>query len=63
MSRWEYAHMIVEIKGFMGGKLGDDYITELNELAREGWAVDQVIPLQIGAGTTSSVVFLLKRER
>ena len=63
MQKREYAQFQVEVKGWIGGKLPEDYVDELNLLAQQGWQVDHVIPLQIGAGTTSSVIFLLKRER
>lgn len=61
--RWEYEQLLVGVKGLFNPKLDQRLVPELNELAREGWAVDHVIGLQIGAGTTAAVVFLLKRER
>jgi|GEM_PF-4390440 len=60
--KWEYQQLQAPIRGWLGGKLPEDLIPKLNELARQGWAIDQVICLEAGLSGTDSVVFILKRE-
>ena len=60
--KWEYQQLQVEARGLLSTRLPDDFISELNELGKDGWEVDQVVGLQIGMGTTAAVVFILKRE-
>jgi hypothetical protein len=60
---WEYHQFTVSTKGWVDIKLPDKYIVRLNQLAKKGWEVDQLVPIHTGISGTSSVVFLLKRER
>ena len=60
--RYEYTQFQVPTKGWLDAKLPEQYLTELNRLARQGWQVDQAISLHRGMGETTSVLFLLKRE-
>ncbi len=61
--KWEYRQWIVNTKGWIDLKLPDEYIDQLNHLARQGWAVDQMMPIHTGISGTTAVVFLLKREQ
>jgi hypothetical protein len=60
---WEYRQWVVNTKGWIDLKLPDEYIEQLNQLAQQGWEVDQMIPIHTGISGTSAVVFLLKRPR
>ncbi len=60
--KWEYRQLQVPVSGWLNLSLPQSYLAELNRLAQQGWRVDQVITLQVGMGTTNSVIFLLKRE-
>jgi len=60
---WEYRQWVVNTKGWIELKLPDEYIDQLNRLAKQGWEVDQMIPIHTGISGTSAVVFLLKRQR
>jgi hypothetical protein len=59
---YEYTQWVVNTKGWVELKLPDSYITQLNQLAHQGWEVDQMMPIHTGISGTSAVVFLLKRE-
>jgi len=58
----EYRQWVLNTKGWMELKLPDQYIDQLNKMARQGWVVDQMIPIHSGITGTTAVVFLLKRE-
>ncbi len=60
--KWEYTQWVVHTKGWLDLKLPAQYIDQLNEMARQGWEVDQMMPIHTGISGTSAVVFLLKRE-
>ena len=60
--KWEYRQFQVEVRGLLGGKLTDHFVSELNKLGKDGWELDQTVGLQVGSGTTAAVVFILKRE-
>jgi hypothetical protein len=60
--KWEYSQWVVNTKGWIDLKLPTQYIDQLNELARQGWEVDQMMPIHTGISGTTAVVFLLKRE-
>jgi hypothetical protein len=60
---WEYRQWVVNTKGWIDLKLPDEYIEQLNRLARQSWEVDQMVPIHTGISGTSAVVFLLKRKR
>ena len=59
---YEYCQMEIGTKGWMNIKLSDEYIAQLNQLARQGWEVDQMVPIHTGISGTSAVVILLRRE-
>ena len=59
---YEYRQWTVNTKGWIDLKLPDQYIAQLNELARQGWEVDQMMPVHSGVSGTTAVVFLLKRR-
>ena len=59
---YEYRQWVVNTKGWIDLKLPDTYIEQLNQLARQGWQVDQMMPIHTGISGTTAVVFLLKRE-
>ena len=60
--KWEYRQLVVDTKGWINLKLPDQYIDQLNQLARQGWEVDQMMPIHTGVSGTTAVVFLLRRQ-
>ena len=60
--KWECRQLQVEVRGLLGGKLPDHFVSELNRLGKDDWELVQAVGLQIGSGTTAAVVFMLKRE-
>ena len=58
---YEYRQMVVHTKGWIEISLPDDYLAQLNQLARAGWEVDQMVPVHTGISGTSAVILLLKR--
>lgn len=58
---YEYTQLQVPTKGWFNASLPQEYLAELNRLAKQGWQVDQVFGLQRNMGETTAVVFLLKR--
>lgn len=58
----EYRLLEVPVRGWTNASLPKDCTNQLNQLAREGWRVEQVTSLAVGMGTTTTVVFLLSRE-
>ena len=59
---YEYRQMVVGTKGWLDIKLSDEYLASVNQLARQGWEVDQMVPIHTGISGTSAVVILLRRE-
>ena len=59
---YEYRQLVAGTKGWLDIKLSDEYLTQLNQLARQGWEVDQMVPIHTGISGTSAVVILLRRE-
>lgn len=59
---YEYRQMVVGTKGWLDLKLSDEYLAQLNQLARQGWEVDQMVPIHTGLSGTSAVIILLRRE-
>lgn len=57
----EYRQLLIHTKGWLEIKLPDKYISELNSLARDGWEVDQMVPIHTGISGTTAVVVLLKK--
>jgi hypothetical protein len=60
--KWKYRQWVVSTKGWIELKLPDQYIDQLNEWARQGWEVDQMMPIHTGSAGTTAVVFLLKSQ-
>jgi len=60
--KWEYRQWVVRTKGWTDLKLSDEYIDQLNEWARQGWEVDQMMPIHTGIAGTTAVVFLLRHQ-
>jgi hypothetical protein len=58
----EYRLLEVPVKGWTSASLPKDCAEQLNQLARDGWKVEQVTSLAVGMGATTTVVFLLSRE-
>jgi hypothetical protein len=59
--KWEYRQLVVNTKGWLDLKLPDNYIDQLNKLARMGWEVNQMVPIHTGISGTTAVICLLKR--
>jgi len=55
---WTYRQLVVITKGWIEQKMPDDYIDQLNHLARQVWEVDQIMPIHTGISGTSTVVIL-----
>ena len=60
---WEYRQLKVNTKGWVDLTLPDEYLEKLNHFAIDGWEVDQMGPIHTGISGTTTVIFLLKRER
>ena len=60
--KWEYQQLVVGTKGWINLTIPDQYIDHLNELAHQGWEVDQMMPIHTGISGTTAVVFLLRRQ-
>ena len=60
---WEYYQLAVNTKGWVDLTLPEEYLEKLNQLAIEGWEVDQMVPIHTGVSGTTTVILLLKRER
>jgi Domain of unknown function (DUF4177) len=58
----EYRLFEVPVSGWTRASLPKDCAEQLNQLARDGWRVEQVTSLAVGMGSTTTVVFLLARE-
>jgi len=59
--KWEYRQMTVNTKGWIEIKLPDIYLEKLNQMALQGWEVDQMVPIHTGISGTSAVILLLKK--
>ncbi len=62
MKKYEYKEFTVKVKGAVSVKMPDEFITQLNELGKDGWELTQAIPVAQGYGRTSVVTFILRRE-
>lgn len=62
--KYEYKTLIYETAGFWGGKVDAwEFDVRLNELAKDGWELNQTIPIAtVNYGTTRSIVLIFKRE-
>ena len=62
MKKYEYRQVAVETKGIVIAKIAETFISQLNELGKDGWEFVQALPLAQPYGKTGSVIFMLKRE-
>ena len=63
MTSWEYKCITTE-KGFWSGKDKTDLEKILNDLGRDNWELQTVIPVStMSAGTTTELQFFFKRKR
>lgn len=63
MSRPEYKTLIYEPAGWWGGKVDADHFdARLNELAEDGWEIDQCFPVAMSNGQTKNIVLIFKRK-
>jgi hypothetical protein len=63
MDHWEYKTLIVEAKGFFGGKFNQaDLESRLNAEGREGWELVSFAASNQAYGTTGYGVALFKRK-
>ena len=63
MTSWEYKCITTE-KGFWSGKDKNDLEKILNDLGRDNWELQAVIPVStMSAGTTNELQFFFKRKR
>ena len=60
---WEYRQLVVHTKGWVDLSLPEEYLEKLNQLAMDRWEVDQMVPIHSGVSGTTTVIFLMKRER
>jgi hypothetical protein len=58
----KYRQLVVDTEGWIDLKLPDQYIDQLNDLAGQGWEVDQMMPIHTGISGTTAVVLLLRRQ-
>ncbi|CCH56953.1 hypothetical protein BN8_06343 [Fibrisoma limi BUZ 3] len=63
MRKFEYMVLDIPTKGFWGGKVDFNDLTEkLNELGREGWEVATTTDTNMYEGASRGVFIILKRE-
>jgi hypothetical protein len=62
MTKYEYKELTVKTKGVVSAKIPDTFISQLNELGKDGWKLVQTVPLTEGYGRTLAVVFIMRRE-
>jgi hypothetical protein len=63
MSKWEYRVLEYEVKGGIFKKMNTEknYLTELNDLGRDGWELVGIIPFTENQGRLSKVHLILKK--
>lgn len=59
--KYQYHQLVVPTKGWLEIKLPEGYIKQINQLARDGWQVDHMMPIHTGISGTTAVVILLKK--
>ncbi len=63
MNRFEYKILDAPAKGFWGGKVNLQELTDtLNSLGREGWEVVSATDTNMHEGATRGLIILLKRQ-
>lgn len=64
MKKFEYKLLDVPTKGWWGGKIDFDTLTQkLNELGSLGWEVANTTAVNMYQGTSRGLVIILKREK
>jgi hypothetical protein len=64
MKKYEYKVLDVLAKGFFGGKVDFQELSDrLNELGEEGWEVTGMEDTNMYEGASRSIVIILKREK
>jgi hypothetical protein len=64
MKKYEYKVLDVLAKGFFGGKVDFQALSDkLNELGEEGWEVVAMEDTNMYEGASRSIVIILKREK
>lgn len=64
MAKFEYKTLIYELAGWFDSKVDASHFdVRLNELAEDGWEIDQCFPVATANyGKTKSIVLIFKRE-
>ncbi len=62
MGKYEYKQFTAKTKGTVAVTIEDTFITQLNDLGKDGWSLVQAVPLAIGYGRTTRVTFVMRRE-
>lgn len=63
MRKFEYRVLDVPTKGFLGGRVDFEELTEkLNELGQQGWEVATTTDTNMYEGGSHGVIVILKRE-
>jgi len=64
MKKFEYKVLDVLAKGFFGGKVDFQALSDkLNELGEEGWEIVGIEDVIMYEGASQSLVIILKREK
>jgi hypothetical protein len=64
MKRFEYTVLDIPAKGWFGGKLDLETLTQkLNELGDKGWEVVSGTDTNMYEGATRGMIIILKREK
>ena len=63
MARWEYRTLEYEVKGGLMRKMDveKDYVSELNDLGRDGWELVGIIPFTENQGRLTKIHLILKK--
>ena len=63
MSKWRYQVLDYRVKGGIAREMRpeEDYLSELNNLGREGWELVGIIPFTESNGRLSKVHLILKK--
>jgi len=63
MQKWEYQVLEYEVKGGVFRKMDvkKNYLTELNNLGRDGWELVEIIPFTDMQGRLTKIHLILKK--
>ena len=63
MKKYEYKTIIVEPKGFFGGKINaDEFNRVLNDMGSNGWELVEAIASNQDLGSTALIICVFKHE-